>query len=47
MPIGEYFDLEGLSEECERLGRRSFFFSSMPLNLVGGVGSPPGAMAFF
>lgn len=47
MPIGEYFDLEGLSEECERLGRWSFFFSSMPLNLVGGVGSPPGAMTFF
>lgn len=33
MPIGEIFDLERLSVECRRLGKWSFFFSSMPLNV--------------
>jgi kynurenine formamidase len=47
MPIGEFFDLERLSEECARQGRYSFFFTSMPLNVVGGVGSPPSALAIF
>jgi hypothetical protein len=32
-PIGEYFDLEKLSEKCEEAGRWSFFFSSVPLNV--------------
>ena len=36
-PIGEFFDLEKLASECERLGKWTFFFSSMPLN----VGPPP------
>ncbi|KAF4477165.1 hypothetical protein FAGAP_12492 [Fusarium agapanthi] len=31
MPIGELFDLEALGKECEKRGRWSFFFSSMPL----------------
>lgn len=33
MPIGELFDLEKLSVECQRRRRWSFFFSSMPLNV--------------
>ena len=33
MPIGELFDLEQLSTECKRLGRWSFFFSSVPLRV--------------
>ena len=33
MPIGEFFDLEKLAVECEKAGRWSFFFSSMPLNV--------------
>ena len=33
MPIGELFDLEKLADECRRLGKWSFFFSSMPLNV--------------
>ena len=33
MPIGELFDLEKLAEECERLKKWSFFFSSVPLNV--------------
>jgi kynurenine formamidase len=33
MPIGEFFDLEKLAEECGRLNKWSFFFSSMPLKV--------------
>jgi hypothetical protein len=44
-PIGEMFDLETLAEECKKRGRYSFFFCSAPLNLNGGVGSPPNAIA--
>ncbi|KAF9886954.1 hypothetical protein FE257_010695 [Aspergillus nanangensis] len=47
MPIGEYFNLEELVEECRRQGRYSFFIASMPLHVVGGVGSPPNIMAIF
>ncbi len=36
-PIGELFDLEKLAEQCERLGRWSFFVTSEPCNVVGGV----------
>jgi kynurenine formamidase len=46
-PIGEMFDLERLAETCERLGRWSFFVSSVPLKVPGGVGSPPNAVAIF
>ncbi|TVY91182.1 hypothetical protein LAWI1_G005621 [Lachnellula willkommii] len=44
-PIGEYFDLEKLSEQCEKAGRWSFFFSSVPMNIPGGVASPANAIA--
>ncbi|KAI1472423.1 uncharacterized protein F4812DRAFT_464534 [Daldinia caldariorum] len=47
MPIGELFDLERLAEICEELNRWSFFFTSMPLNMPGGVSSPPNAQAIF
>ena len=33
MPIGEFFDLEALSEFCAKSKRYSFFFSSWPLNM--------------
>ncbi|CAL5874334.1 uncharacterized protein PFLUO_LOCUS8630 [Penicillium psychrofluorescens] len=46
-PIGEMFDLEKLSEHCKATGRYTFFLSSMPLNVVGGVASPPNAFAIF
>ncbi|KAF2435551.1 hypothetical protein EJ08DRAFT_342745 [Tothia fuscella] len=46
-PIGEMFDLERLAEKCEKLGRWSFFVSSVPLKVPGGVGSPPNAVAIF
>jgi hypothetical protein len=44
---GEMFDLERLSEECIRQGRYSFLLMSMPLNILGGVGSPGNAVAVF
>jgi kynurenine formamidase len=45
MPIGEYFWLDGLAAACARDGRWSFLFTSAPLNVVGGVGSPSNALA--
>lgn len=33
MPIGEMFDLEGLSAHCREVGRWSFFLSSVPLKV--------------
>ncbi|PYH92946.1 hypothetical protein BO71DRAFT_382473 [Aspergillus ellipticus CBS 707.79] len=46
-PIGELFDLEGLSQHCRSTGRYTFFLSSMPLKVVGGVAGPPNAFAIF
>ena len=45
VPIGELFDLEVLARRCRELGRTSFFFSSVPLKVPGGVASPPNAIA--
>ncbi|KAH7261653.1 putative cyclase-domain-containing protein [Fusarium tricinctum] len=45
MPIGESFDLERLAEKCKENGRWSFFLTSVPLDIPGGVASPPGAIA--
>ncbi|KAK9477813.1 hypothetical protein V1514DRAFT_333056 [Lipomyces japonicus] len=47
VPIGELFDLDALADLCKRHGRYSFFVTSMPFNAVGGVSSPPNAMAIF
>ncbi|KAM0269665.1 hypothetical protein ACHAQH_009664 [Verticillium albo-atrum] len=47
MPIGEMFDLERLANTCKQLNRWTFFFASMPLNMPGGVSSPPNAQAIF
>jgi len=47
MPIGEFFDLENLSQVCAETGRYTFFFSSWPLNIIGGCASPPNAAAYF
>lgn len=46
-PIGEMFDLERLSAHCKATGRYTFFLSSMPLKVPGGVASPPNAYAIF
>ena len=45
MPIGEYFWLDGLAEACARDRRWTFLFTSAPLNVGGGVGSPANALA--
>lgn len=47
MPIGELFDLEELSKICEEEKRWEFFVASSPLNMPGGVSSPPNCMAIF
>ncbi|RJE23487.1 hypothetical protein PHISCL_04156 [Aspergillus sclerotialis] len=47
LPIGELFDLERLSEECRKRQKWSFFFSSVPLKIPGGVASPPNGVAIF
>jgi len=45
MPIGEMFYLERLAEECAADGAYSFLLTSAPLNKLGGVASPPNALA--
>jgi kynurenine formamidase len=45
MPIGEFWDLEGLSEACRRHQRYTCLLTSAPLYLRGGVGSPANAYA--
>lgn len=47
MPIGELWDLKALSETCKKLNRYSFLLTSVPLNVPGGIGSPPNALAVF
>ncbi|KAK4556235.1 hypothetical protein LTR86_006932 [Recurvomyces mirabilis] len=46
-PLGEMWNLEELAAECARLKRWTFFLTSAPLHVRGGVGSPPGAIAVF
>jgi kynurenine formamidase len=43
--LGEMFDLEALSEACAADGRYTFLLTSAPLNIHGGMGSPPNVMA--
>ncbi len=45
MPIGEMWNLEGLAQDCAADGNYDFFLTSAPLNIPGGVGSPPNALA--
>ncbi|KAF2834347.1 hypothetical protein M501DRAFT_1027341 [Patellaria atrata CBS 101060] len=47
MPIGELFDLDSLADQCKKEGRWSFFVCSEPLNVRGGIASPPNAVAIF
>jgi kynurenine formamidase len=43
--IGELFDFAALAAACHREDRYQFLFTSVPLNLEGGVGSPANAVA--
>jgi hypothetical protein len=45
MPIGEMFRLDALAEACAADKRFEFFFTAAPLNKLGGVASPPNALA--
>jgi kynurenine formamidase len=45
LAIGEHFWLDDLTVACADDRRWSFFFTSVPLNVPGGVGSPPNALA--
>jgi hypothetical protein len=45
LPIGEMFNLEALAADCAQDGIYEFFFTSAPLNKLGGVASPPNAIA--
>ncbi|WP_144874582.1 cyclase family protein [Microbacterium sp. 1.5R] len=45
MAVGELWRLGELAADCARDGRYEFFLTVKPLHLVGGVGSPPNAIA--
>ena len=45
LTIGELFDFEALAEDCAETGEYRCMFTSSPLYLRGGVGSPPNAIA--
>jgi kynurenine formamidase len=45
MPIGEMWNLESLANDCAFDHQYDFFLTSAPLNVPGGVGSPPNALA--
>jgi len=43
--LGECWKLDELAADCAADGRSEFLLTAKPLNLLGGVGSPPNAMA--
>ncbi len=45
LPLGELFVLDPLAEDCARDGRYEFMVVSAPLNVDGGIASPPNAVA--
>ncbi|OQU94843.1 hypothetical protein CLAIMM_01135 [Cladophialophora immunda] len=46
-PIGELWDLEELAALCKKHNRYTFFLSSSPANVKGGVGSHSNVVAIF
>jgi hypothetical protein len=47
MPLGEMLDLERLAAKCKEKKKYTFFFTSMPANMPGGVGSHVNGQAIF
>jgi hypothetical protein len=47
LALGELWELDRLGELCARERRYEFLLTAKPLNVVGGVGSPPNAMVIF
>jgi hypothetical protein len=45
IPLGEFFDFDALAADCAEHGVYGFCFTSAPLHLAGGIGSPPNALA--
>lgn len=45
IPLGEFFDLDALADDCAADGIYEFLFTSKPLGIPGGLGSPPNAIA--
>jgi kynurenine formamidase len=45
LPLGELFVLAPLAEDCARDGRYEFLVTSAPMNVEGGIASPPNALA--
>jgi kynurenine formamidase len=45
IPLGEFFDLDPLADACAADGVYEFLFTSAPLRIPGGIGSPPNALA--
>jgi hypothetical protein len=45
LPLGELFVLAPLAEDCARDQRYEFMVVSAPLNVEGGIASPPNAVA--
>jgi kynurenine formamidase len=45
IPLGELFDFDALAENCAGDGVYEFLFTSKPLGVRGGIGSPPNAIA--
>jgi kynurenine formamidase len=45
MALGELWALEELADDCAADGVYEFLLTAKPLNLIGGVGSPPNALA--
>jgi hypothetical protein len=45
MALGELWWLDDLAADCDQDGVYEFFLTSAPLNLPGGIGSPPNALA--
>ncbi len=45
MPLGELFILKPLADDCARDGRYEFMIVSAPMNVEGGIASPPNAVA--
>ncbi|MDP3951856.1 cyclase family protein [Microbacterium sp.] len=43
--LGELWNLAALARACAADGEYAFLLTAKPLNLIGGVGSPPNAMA--
>ena len=45
MPMGEMWFVDDLAADCAEDGVYEFLLTSAPLNVLGGVGSPPNALA--